>query len=103
MDEKITKYLNDKEYHYIGHIYYWHYFKSFNLFLRTNGTWEVVLHQRLNGYLPIEPDGVLDIRIKFPCWSSLPFDCFMQFIGEIELLDKQISLEEKFKSIQEDF
>lgn len=47
--------------------------------------------------------GADKILSKYKFWYKLNYDEFLEMINEVELFDKEISLVEKYKSIDQDF
>lgn len=102
LDRNVQDYL-DKYYHRIDDYYYWRWYKNFNLFLYSEGTWTVILHERSITYQPVRPDWEFPIKLRFKYWNNLNYNDFIKFIAEIEKMDKEMSLDAKIDEINKDF
>ena len=84
-----------------GETYYWKRFNHFNMFLYPEKL-DIVSHEWRPDYRP--PDiGADEILSKYKFWYKLNYDEFLKMISEVELFDKELSLVEKHKSIEQDF
>lgn len=85
-----------------GEIYYWKRYNHFNLFLNLFDKLDIVSHERGLDGKPLNI-GADELLCKYKFWNELNYDEFMKMIREVELFDKELSLVEKYKSIEQDF
>lgn len=84
-----------------GETYYWKRFNHFNLFLNLYEL-DIVSHERDLDGKPLNI-GESELLCKYKFWYQLNYDEFLKMISEVELFDKELSLVEKYKSIEQDF
>lgn len=104
IDPNILNYLNEnwQGVEVFGETYYWKRFNHFNMFLYPFEKLDIVSHEWRPDYRP--PDmGADKILSKYKFWYKLNYDEFLEMINEVELFDKELSLDEKYKSIEQDF
>lgn len=85
-----------------GETYYWKRYNHFNLFLNLYEKLDIVSHERGLDGKPLDL-GADDLLCKYKFWYQLKYDEFLDMISEVELFDKKLSLESKYKSIEQDF
>ena len=85
-----------------GEIYYWKRYNHFNLFLNLFKNLDIVSHERGLDGKPLNI-GADELLFKYKFWYELNYDEFIKMISEVELFDKELSLVEKYKSIEQDF
>lgn len=85
-----------------GEIYYWKRYNHFNLFLNLFDKLDIVSHERGLDGKPLNI-GADELLFKYKYWYELNYDEFIKMISEVELFDKELSLVEKYKSIEQDF
>lgn len=84
-----------------GETYYWKRFNHFNLFLYPEKL-DIVSHERGLDGRP-RNIGADELLCKYKFWYQLNYDEFLKMMSEVELFDKELSLIEKYKSIEQDF
>lgn len=82
--------------------YYWKRYNNFNLFFNLYEKLDIVSHERGLDGKPLNIDAD-DLLCKYKFWYELNYDEFLKMISEVELFDKELSLVEKYKSIEQDF
>lgn len=85
-----------------GETYYWKRYNHFNLFLNLYEKLDIVSHERGLDGKPLNI-GESELLCKYKFWYQLNYDEFLKMISEVELFDKELSLVEKYKSIEQDF
>lgn len=85
-----------------GETYYWKRYNHFNLFLNLYEKLDIVSHERGLDGKPLNI-GADELLCKYKFWYKLNYDEFLEMIREVELFDKILSLEAKYKSIEQDF
>lgn len=85
-----------------GETYYWKRFNHFNLFLNLYEKLDIVSHERGLDGRP-RNIGADELLCKYKFWYQLNYDEFLKMMSEVELFDKELSLIEKYKSIEQDF
>ena len=85
-----------------GETYYWKRFNHFNLFLNLYEKLDIVSHERGLDGRP-RNIGADELLCKYKFWYQLNYYEFLKMMSEIELFDKELSLIEKYKSIEQDF
>lgn len=85
-----------------GETYYWKRFNHFNLFLNLYKELDIVSHERGLDGKPLNI-GADELFCKYKFWYELNYEEFLKMISEVELFDKELSLVEKYKSIEQDF
>jgi len=63
---------------------------------------DIVSHERGLDGKPLNI-GADELLCKYKFWHQLNYDEFLKMISEVELFDKELSLVEKYKSIEKDF
>lgn len=84
-----------------GETYYWKRFNYFKLFFYPEELY-IASHERGLDGKPFNI-GADEILSKYKFWYKLNYDEFLKMISEVELFDKELSLVEKYKSIEQDF
>lgn len=104
IDPNILAYLkeNCRFVNAFGEIYYWKRYNHFNLFLNLFKNLDIVSHERALDGKPLNI-GADELLFKYKFWYELNYDEFIKMISEVELFDKELSLVEKYKSIEQDF
>jgi hypothetical protein len=64
---------------------------------------EITNHNRGLDGKPIPIEESEELLEKYKNWSLLNYNEYLEMLREIELLDKKLSLTEKYKSIEQDF
>lgn len=103
IDQNILTYLkvNCRPVAAYGETYYWKRFNHFKLFLYPEKLC-IASHERDLDGKPLDL-GEMELLCKYKFWYKLNYDEFLKMISEVELFDKELSLVEKYKSIEQDF
>lgn len=83
--------------------YYWKHYNHFNVFFNLYEKLEITNHNRGLDGKPIPIEESEELLEKYKNWSLLNYNEYLEMLREIELLDKKLSLTEKYKSIEQDF
>ena len=104
IDQNILVYLKENCRFVIafGETYYWKRFNHFNMFLYLFEKLDIVSHERGLDGKPLDL-GETELLCKYKFWYQLNYDEFLKMMSEVELFDKELSLVEKYKSIEKDF
>ena len=104
IDPSILAYLNEnwQVVEVFGETYYWKRFNHFHMFLSLFEKLDIVSNECGLDGKPLNI-GADELLCKYKFLYKLNYDEFLKMISEVELFDKELSLVEKYKSIEQDF